>query len=113
MYQDDLFDLTDYVYSQEMVQSGSDFEFLNADIVSLISQQSGQDVTKRMQKILDGLDASERSRQMNCLKNNFYQGKPDFRKTARCQANGYVLLALSIILASSMGLKCMCFTCAR
>lgn len=43
---------------------------------------------------------------MNCISNLFYYGKPDFRKTPRCQVQNILLLVFSIILMVSIGIKC-------
>lgn len=72
----------------------------------MFTQRTGQDVTKQLNQALDGLDPDKRAAHVNCLKNAFYVGDTDFRKTARCQTQNYMLLIASGILMGSMGLKC-------
>jgi len=100
-----LYDLTDYVYTQTS-NTVTNFDFLNDNIAAVFKQQSGQDVTQSLNAVMNGLDALTRAQNINCLKNAFYVGETDFRKTARCQAQNYFLLVFSGILMTSMVLKC-------
>ena len=51
--------------------------------------------------------SSEQAQQVwTCLDNAFYVGQTDFRKTARCEVQNYILLALSVILCTVIGIKC-------
>ena len=59
-----------------------------------------------MNDVLGGLDTTTREQNMNCISNLFYYGKPDFRKTPRCQVQNILLLVFSIILMVSIGIKC-------
>ena len=43
---------------------------------------------------------------MTCLKNAFYRGEKDFRKSPRCTANNYILLAFSVLIAVTILAKC-------
>ena len=74
--------------------------------MSLFQQQPGQDITKELNSILSGLDTETQEQNMNCISNIGYYGKPDFRKSARCQVQNILLLVVSIILMVSIGVKC-------
>ena len=74
--------------------------------MSLFQQQPGQDITKQLNEVLDGLDTDVRKQNMNCISNIGYYGKPDFRKSARCQVQNVLLLVVSIILMVSVAIKC-------
>jgi chitin synthase len=108
-----LYDLTDYVNTISVNAGASQFQFLDTSVSNVFRQRVGQDVTKPLLQALGGLDPAKRAQSVNCLKNVFYAGETDFRKTSRCQVQNYMLLIASGILMSSMGLKCacLCFFC--
>ncbi|KAI0782569.1 glycosyltransferase family 2 protein [Abortiporus biennis] len=100
-----VYDLTDYVNTITVHVGASADEFLNSDITDLFKQRAGQDITKDLEKVLNGLDPTVRDQNVNCLNNMFYMGLTDFRKSARCQVQNYILLAASAVIMASMGLK--------
>ncbi|KAH8092468.1 chitin synthase [Cristinia sonorae] len=100
-----VYDLTDYQYTIGLHPGDNSFDFMNSQITDLFKQRAGQDVTKEMEKVLAGLDPTTRANNVNCMENLFYVGQTDFRKTARCQVQNIILLVMSAILMSSMGLK--------
>ncbi|KAI5825421.1 chitin synthase [Schizophyllum commune Tattone D] len=105
VYKDNVYDLTDYMYTLDTYSNDDQYNFLDEDITDVFSQQTGQDITKQLQKVLDGKDSGTVQSNMDCLNNAFYVGKKDFRYTARCQAQNYILLVISGILMVSMLLK--------
>lgn len=106
IYNDQIFDLSDYINSQSL--DSNNFNFLNDDIVSVWKQQPGQDITDALNKVLAKLSTDVRDQNMACISNLFFQGKTDFRKTARCQVQNILLLVVSIILMASVAIKCTC-----
>ncbi|KAF7317673.1 Glycosyltransferase family 2 protein [Mycena kentingensis (nom. inval.)] len=103
-YDKKIYDLTDYMYTIGL-KNDDNYEFLNADLVAVFKQQSGQDITKNLNAVLDGLPEDQRRLNLQCLNNVFYIGDFDFRKTARCQVQNYFLIVASGILMASLGLK--------
>lgn len=101
-----VYDLTDYVYTVTTRQNQAADVFLDSDISDLFKQRAGQDISKPLEKVLAAMDSTKRDQNVNCLNNIFYRGQTDFRTTARCQAQGWVLVAASAVLMSSMVLKC-------
>ena len=97
--------MTDYFYTTGL-NLGDQYKFLNESVTDLFSQRIGQDITKPLQAALDDMTPDQRQQHVACLDNVFYIGEPDFRKTARCQVQNYILLAVSIVLMVSIGLKC-------
>ncbi|CAI4216911.1 unnamed protein product [Parascedosporium putredinis] len=85
------------------------YSFLNSDVTDIVKQNPGGDITELWDDLLlkskNTDDESEIANSMNCIKNHFYQGIPDFRLTARCQVNGYILLAFTIIICSVILVK--------
>ncbi|KAJ7230442.1 chitin synthase [Mycena pura] len=104
-YNDKIYDLSDYLNTIARNVNNDAYVFLNQDLVSVFKQQSGQDITKPLNAVLDKMDAATRGSNMECLDNVFYVGNFDFRKTARCQVQNYLLIIASGILMASVGLK--------
>ena len=75
--------------------------------MDIFKQQAGQDVTKALNAVLSGKDADTVGKNIQCLKDAFSWGGIDFRKSARCQVQNYLLLIFSGVLMASMLLKCM------
>jgi chitin synthase len=86
--------------------TASKYDFLDQDLVSVFKEQPGQDITKSLNSILDGKDLNSVNQNLDCLKNAFSLGGTDFRKSARCQVQNDMLLAFTIIVVTSMVLKC-------
>lgn len=107
VWENSIYDLADYQYTISLHPGADAFNFLNPDITDLFKERAGQDITKDLNKVLAGLDQDTRDKNVNCLKNMFFVGETDFRKTARCQVQNIILLVFSAILMASMGLKCM------
>ncbi|KAI0337964.1 glycosyltransferase family 2 protein [Trametopsis cervina] len=99
-----IYDLTDYFNTITLIP-GDQYKFLNESVTDLFSQRVGQDITKPLETVLDAMDTETREAHTNCLNNLFYIGKQDFRKSARCQVQNYLLLAVSIVLVTSVALK--------
>ncbi|KAJ7173470.1 glycosyltransferase family 2 protein [Mycena filopes] len=104
-YGDRIYDLTDYVNTVSTNLNNDKYNFLDQDLVSVFKQQSGQDITKPLNVVLDKMDPDARGLNMQCLNNVFYVGNHDFRKSARCSVQNYLLIIASGILMGSMGLK--------
>ncbi|EPQ58854.1 chitin synthase [Gloeophyllum trabeum ATCC 11539] len=106
IWQNQVYDLTDYINTQSVLGgTNSAYSFLDSDLVDIFKQQPGQDVTDALNKVYAGMDAQTRNLNQVCLRNAFYVGEMDFRKTARCQVQNYLLLIFSAILMASMVLK--------
>ncbi|OBZ70379.1 Chitin synthase 8 [Grifola frondosa] len=105
IWNDNVYDLSDYFNSITVNTGNSEYSFLSEAITDLFKQQPGQDITKSINSALATMDATTAAQNIDCIKNLFYVGQVDFRKTPRCQVQNYMLLAFSILLMSSMGLK--------
>lgn len=100
-----VFDLTDY-FNTVSLNLGDEYKFLNESVTDLFQQQVGQDLTKELNGVLAEMTPDARNQHVACLNNLFYMGETDFRKTARCQVQNWLLVAASAVLMSSMVLKC-------
>ncbi len=109
---DRVYDLSNYVLGGRPAEYPPDFEipeerpntdFMDQRVVDLFSGRAGQDVTKYWDALR--MDAALRSRMQICLDNLFYVGNVDTRSSAQCQFARYILLAVSILLVSVIGVK--------
>ncbi|EME86663.1 glycosyltransferase family 2 protein [Pseudocercospora fijiensis CIRAD86] len=92
-----VYDLTNYFYTLDLENHLPAYDFLPADVVTLFSNNPGGDITEQWNK---NLNFTTRTNSLNCLNNMFYIGGVDFRQSARCQVNNYILLAFTIILCA-------------
>ncbi|GLB34323.1 putative TRAFAC class myosin-kinesin ATPase superfamily, myosin family protein [Lyophyllum shimeji] len=106
IWDNSVYDLTNYFYSKGLAPTTLDqWSFINKDIADLFKQRAGQDITKQMNTIMAGLDQLTRLQNTACLKNVFKIGEVDYRKSARCQVQNYMLIVVSGILMGSVVLK--------
>ncbi|EJD36764.1 hypothetical protein AURDEDRAFT_117013 [Auricularia subglabra TFB-10046 SS5] len=107
IYEGGIYDLSDYFYTMNLHQGDKDYAFLSANITDFWKQQPGQDVTKQVKQALvdAGVSEQEYRRQYACLRNNFFIGKVDFRKSARCQVQNYLLIVFASLIMATIGIK--------
>ncbi|KAF9477858.1 chitin synthase [Pholiota conissans] len=105
VYNTKIYDLTDYVYSSTLNQNSGLFNFLDSDLLDVFKQRAGQDITKQLGDVLNAMNGTTRAQHMNCLENVFLAGEADFRKSARCQVQNYLLIVISGILMASILMK--------
>lgn len=87
-----VYDLTDYFYTKKLEGNIEMFSFIPQEVSDLIQNNVGTDITNLWK------NTDEYGKTLNCMDNVFYEGKTDFRQTARCQVNGYILLSFTIVL---------------
>ncbi|WFD01439.1 chitin synthase [Malassezia obtusa] len=93
-----LYDLTNYLYTVNLHAGDKKYAFLNNDLVDLFDAQAGGDITKDYKNVLSAMTSDDRAQTERCMDNVFYMGKSDFRLTARCEAQNYILLSFSILI---------------
>jgi chitin synthase len=111
IYKSKVYDLSDYLYTKNYYSSSSgtdlpNYSFLPDAISSVFQSNAGQDVTNRIDDAMQSLSTDQAQQVWTCLDNAFFVGQTDFRKTARCEVQNYILLALSVILCTVIGTKC-------
>ena len=79
MWNNGVYDLTDYVYTFSTTTGATSDPFLNSDIVDLFKQRAGQDITQPLEKVLAALDVTTREQNVACINKMFYMGQTDFR----------------------------------
>ncbi|KAK1829044.1 putative chitin synthase [Podospora conica] len=110
IYQGRIYDLIDYTSTQKFFKGSAQYNFLDPIIVDIVKNNPGHDLTEKLDAALraisaDGEAAAFFLNSMNCIKNAMYKGIPDFRNSARCQVNNYILLAFSVILCTIIVVK--------
>ena len=113
VYNGDVYDITQYVAQGNRggvrVPSGMtpppdlDRSFLAPQVVSLFTQNPGADISKDFDALPLAHDVLERQR--TCLRNLFLVAKHDRRNTPRCTFSKYILLAISLMMVSTIGFK--------
>ena len=97
-----IYDLTSYFYTQKQMDDRAPYNFFSQDVETLMQSNPGGDISKDWET---QLNYSTRTNSLNCLDNMFYIGRTDFRDSARCQVNNYILLSFMIILCVVIGTK--------
>ena len=97
-YHGKVYDLTDYLYTLEIFNDADTYKFLDDDIVDVFKEGSGGDVSSALDEVLATKDPAVAAANMNCIRNAFFVGENDFRKSAHCQFQNIILLVASIIL---------------
>lgn len=106
-----IYDLTDYFYTQTLQNpSGAapQFSFLDSEFTALVQQNPGYDITDSYNDLYKSSNQSQKNNldnNVNCLKNTFAAGVPDFRMSAKCQVNNWILLGCTIILCLVIVIK--------
>ncbi|KAI8320717.1 hypothetical protein GQ54DRAFT_290808 [Martensiomyces pterosporus] len=103
----EVYDLTTYITSggapflvsdtQNSTNSVDKKGFLVEDVVGMFSERRGQDISAVWDRYFADKPESK-AQHIQCLRGAFYVGKVDMRKSARCYAANYLLLAGSIAL---------------
>lgn len=110
LYEDRIYDLTDYFHTLDIFNNLASYKFLNSDLTDAVGSNPGQDITETWQNIIrkakgNDTEYADVMNSINCIKNSFYAGIPDFRLSARCQVNNYILLAFTVVLCCVIGIK--------
>ncbi|KAJ2907828.1 hypothetical protein GGI21_003497, partial [Coemansia aciculifera] len=110
----EIFDLTDYISSNgapyvvvpdgQSNSSSFNRQFLDSNVVTMFEEKRGQDITEQWNSYF-AANRNMRNLHYQCLRGAFYVGKVDERKSARCYAANYLLLAGSIALVSVIFFK--------
>lgn len=87
-----IYDLTDYFYTQKMMNKIDSYSFLPTSVTDLFKNYPGSDVTDKWQ------DTEQFQQAQKCLDNVFYKGKVDFRDSPRCTVNNWILLSFTVLI---------------
>ncbi|KAL1305421.1 hypothetical protein AAFC00_002307 [Neodothiora populina] len=99
-----IYDLTDYYYTLDLMNNLDQYNFFGDTFNDIVNNNPGGDLASEFkEKLASNVTAS--SAIMQCLDNNFYVGRLDFRDSPRCQVNNYILLAFTIIMCAVILIK--------
>ncbi|KAH7257854.1 chitin synthase-domain-containing protein [Fusarium tricinctum] len=108
-YGSQIYDLTNYFYTRDLYDTDVKYKFLNDEVTKLWEDSAGKNIKSDLDEVLaddtnktkhDDIVASWR-----CIQAIGYKGISDFRETARCQVNNWLLLAFTIIVCAIIGIK--------
>ncbi|KAI0387558.1 glycosyltransferase family 2 protein [Hypomontagnella monticulosa] len=110
IYEGNIYDLTDYFVTIDYYKNLAQYNFLDSDLIDAIKSNPGQDVTNLWNSQVDNVRSNKTAlatklNSINCIKETFYVGIPDFRYTPRCQANNYILLAFAVVICAVIAIK--------
>ena len=94
-----IFDLTDYFHTLSIENNLAMYQFIPSAVSDLVKNNPGGDITSQWET------SDNFSKSLNCMENVFYKGVTDFRQTAKCQVNNYILLAFTIVLCTVILVK--------
>lgn len=94
-----IYDLTDYFYTLKQMNNIDSYNFLPSSITELFKNYPGTDVTDKWP------NSENATKAQTCLDYVFYKGKVDFRDSARCQVNNYILLAFTCLICAVILVK--------
>ena len=77
--------------------------------MAVFKQMSGQDVTTALNTVLATMNSTYKAQHMACLNTAFVVGSVDFRDSARCQVQNWLLIFFTALLMASIALKCLSF----
>ena len=106
-----IYDLTKYVNGASRVKPipgraappANAAQFMDSTVKSLFTSNPNNDVTQDWNRL--PLSKDTKAQQLRCLNNLFYTGVVDTRNSPQCQFSEYILLAVSILLASVIAFK--------
>ena len=106
-----IYDLTGYVNGDARIKlipgypapAGDATDFMSPVVQALFVSNPNNDVSQDWNAL--PLSKADKSSQLNCLNNLFFTAVVDTRNSAQCLFSEYILLAVSILLASVIGFK--------
>ncbi|KAK4454375.1 chitin synthase 6 [Podospora aff. communis PSN243] len=110
LYEERIYDLTDYMYTIKFQKNVAAYSFLDPQMINIVKNNPGKDLTNDFNALIRNAQGNDTLvahylNNLNCIQNTFYKGNPDFRYSVRCQVNNYILLAFTIILCAVIAIK--------
>ncbi|TIC40573.1 hypothetical protein E3Q08_03710, partial [Wallemia mellicola] len=106
IYDNGVYDLTTYLSTLDHYQSTNDkVEYMDKSVTDLFKKNAGQDITKDLNNVLNGMDSTRANQHKQCLKRAHFLGEVDFRDTPRCQVQNYILLSFTVFLCCILLVK--------
>ncbi|KAH6950819.1 chitin synthase-domain-containing protein [Fusarium avenaceum] len=108
-YGSQIYDLTNYFYTRDLYDSVAKYQFLNDEVTKLWEDSAGKNIKSELDELL--ADSTNKTKHddivasWRCIQAISYKGMSDFRDTARCQVNNWLLLAFTVIVCIIIGIK--------
>ncbi|KAH7155985.1 chitin synthase-domain-containing protein [Dactylonectria macrodidyma] len=109
-YGNQIYDLTDYFHTRDLYSSDDKYDFLNSDIIGIWEDNAGENIKKELDDLIE--EAANNRTKYNdivaswkCIQNIGYAGILDFRESAKCQVNSWLLLAFTIMVCTIIIVK--------
>ncbi|EEU40607.1 uncharacterized protein NECHADRAFT_32764, partial [Fusarium vanettenii 77-13-4] len=103
-YGNKIYDLTDYFYTQSLYKNDKKYEFLNEQVSKLWEDNPGKNIKEELDLMLE--DTKNKTKHdnvvasWNCIQAISYKGISDFRESAKCQVNNWLLLAFTVMVCA-------------
>ncbi|CAJ0552629.1 Ff.00g007070.m01.CDS01 [Fusarium sp. VM40] len=108
-YGNQIYDLTNYFYTRDLYDTVAKYQFLNDEVTKLWEDSAGKNIKSELDEML--ADSTNKTKHDNivpswrCIQAISYKGMSDFRDTARCQVNNWLLLVFTVIVCVIIGIK--------
>ncbi|RTE81575.1 hypothetical protein BHE90_003899 [Fusarium euwallaceae] len=108
-YGNKIYDLTNYFYTQDLYKNDAKYEFLNEQVTKLWEDNPGKNIKEELDIML--LDSTNKTKHDNivaswkCIQAISYKGISDFRESAKCQVNNWLLLAFTVMVCAIILVK--------
>ncbi|KAF7555431.1 hypothetical protein G7046_g6551 [Stylonectria norvegica] len=108
-YGNKIYDMTNYFYTLGLKDIPM-YDFLDTDVADLFKNNPGEDIKDQLEVLLtDSLGNKTRhdeiTKSWTCVENLGYMGITDFRKSAKCVANNWILLGFSMMICAVILIK--------
>ncbi|KAF9770741.1 hypothetical protein IL306_011654, partial [Fusarium sp. DS 682] len=108
-YGNQIYDLTDYFHTQDLHKDDKNYEFLSGEITKLWEDNPGKNIKEDLDAMIEDSTNKKKHEDIvaswRCIQNIGYKGILDFRDSAKCQVNNWLLLAFTVIVCAIILVK--------
>ncbi|KAJ4317802.1 hypothetical protein N0V84_007164 [Fusarium piperis] len=109
-YGNKIYDLTNYFYTQSRHKNEAKYKFLNEQVAKLWTDNPGKSIKEELDIMIED-SVNNKTKHDNivaswqCIQAISYKGISDFRESARCQVNNWLLLAFTVMVCAIILVK--------
>ncbi|KAM6506948.1 hypothetical protein FALCPG4_018760 [Fusarium falciforme] len=109
-YGNKIYDLTNYFYTQSLYKNDAKYEFLNEQVAKLWEDNPGKNIKEELDIMIED-SLTNKTKHDNivaswqCIQAISYKGISDFRESAKCQVNNWLLLAFTVMVCAIILVK--------
>ncbi|KAJ4078992.1 hypothetical protein NW760_015003 [Fusarium oxysporum] len=109
-YGNKIYDLTNYFYTQSLYKNDAKYKFLNERVTKLWEDNPGKNIKEELDIILEDSSTNKTKHDnivasWRCIQAISYKGISDFRESAKCQVNNWLLLAFTVMVCAIILVK--------